>query len=62
MEKFEDENKGFSKTMATHLIDTHYDEEEGDNCAAIWTDDYTKFIKERTGAIVEKIHTYLIMD
>ena len=52
MEEFYNENGEFEDTMATHLIEVRWEEGDENASAAIWFDDYDRFIQERASAIV----------
>lgn len=60
MEEFCDENGNFEDTMATHLIDAQRVEDDEQASAAIWFDDYERFIHERANAVIELLESILI--
>ena len=60
MQDFENENENFKETMSTHLIQVHYLDNDEQIWAAIWDDDYERFIDERALAVVELLKSKLV--
>ena len=60
MDEFYEENDGFEEAMATHLIDAQWVENDEPASAAIWFDDYERFIRERADAVICLLETILI--
>ena len=60
MEEFLDENDNFEETMATHLIDVKWVDGDKSSSAAIWFDDYERFIRERADAVIDLLESILI--
>lgn len=50
--EFEEDNEDFAASMETHLIDASYGEAEEDQKAAIWTNDYERFLQDRAKLII----------
>ena len=53
MEEFYDQSENFDETMQTHLIRTDYDDDDEDQTASIWFDDYDSFLEERVSDVLE---------
>ena len=60
MQEFENKNENFEETMSTHLIQVHYVDHDEQTWAAIWDDDYERFIDERALAVVELLQSKLV--
>ena len=60
MKKFKNQNKKFTATMSTHLIERHYVKDNEKASAAIWSDDYERFVDERACAVVHLLESKLI--
>ena len=60
IQEFENENENFEETMSTHLIQVHYVDHDEQTWAAIWDDDYERFIDERALAVVELLQSKLV--
>lgn len=52
MKEFRSENEGFEKTMESHLIRVKNHPRRSRHSAAIWSDDYDKFIEERAKDVI----------
>ena len=59
MEDFKEENDYFKKTMQTHGIRTQLRPRSKRNSAAIWSDDYDRFIDERAEDVVKLLKSKL---
>ena len=59
MNDFYETNDNFEASMKSHLIRTHYTEGDEHASAAIWDDDYPKFIKERARDVVDLMKSKL---
>ena len=59
MEGFREENESFDDTMETHLIRAHQQTRSERRGAAIWSDDYGRFINERAEDIVKLLKSKL---
>ena len=56
MEDFYDDQ--LEEIMKTHLIESHWvDDDDPDKSAAIWSDDYERFIRDRADAIVQELRS-----
>lgn len=53
MDEFWDDD--FEEILKTHLIDAHWEEDEPESSAPIWSDDYERFIRDRAKAIVNEL-------
>ena len=60
MKEFKNQNGKFTTIMSTHLIETHYVKDNEKASAAIWSDDYERFIDERALAVVHLLESKLI--
>lgn len=59
MKDFSEENDCFQGTMKTHLIRTHGRAKSKKRSAAVWSDDYDRFIEERAEDVVQLIRSKL---
>ena len=59
MKEFRKENENFDDTMGTHMIRVHSRGRSKKNSAAIWSDDYRRFIDERAEDVVELLKSKL---
>ena len=60
MTEFANSNDRFDATMQTHLIKSHRVDGDPIVSAAIWSDDYERFIDERANAVVDLMKSKLI--
>ncbi len=60
MKDFKNQNDNFASTMSTHLIKTHCVQDDEIASAAIWFDDYERFIDERADAVIKFLKSKLI--
>ena len=60
MQEFNGSNDNFEATMQTHLIETHRVDDDLEASAAIWSDNYDRFIDERASAVVDLLKSKLI--
>jgi len=56
MNDFWQEQENFEDIMWTHLIDARWSEDDQEDSAAIWSDDFERFIEERANAIVDALN------
>ena len=61
-EEFKDKNDKFQASMSTHLIETQMSGNDGESSAAIWSDDYMRFIEERAVAVVNLLKSKIISE
>lgn len=59
MKEFKKENNRFAETMETHMVRVHAQGRSKRNSAAIWSDDYDRFIGERSEDIVDLLKSKL---
>ena len=59
MQKFRRENECFGGTMETHLIRVHKNARSKRRSAAIWSDDYERFVDERAEDVVRLLESKL---
>ena len=60
MNEFKEHNEDFEGTMTTHLIQTHNQQDSEQDSAAIWSDNFERFIDERASDIVSLLKSKLI--
>ena len=60
MKQFKEVNDDFKESMETHLVRTHYTKGNEGKSAAIWSDDYRQFIKERARDVVALMKSKLV--
>lgn len=61
MHEFASSNANFEATMRTHLIESQRVDGDAEASAAIWSDDYDRFIDERACAVVKLMKSRLIV-